>query len=57
MVTRPGKVSEDGAPSESGPGQTGGLSAIITIEATIPNATPVRAPVVLNRRHVRARIP
>src|SRR4051794_41595781 len=54
MVTRPGKLSEDGEPCESGPGQTGGLSAIITAEAMIPNVIPVSAPVVLKRRHSRA---
>src|ERR1700749_2278813 len=46
----PGKVSDDGEPAESGPGQTGGLSTIITTPATIPNVIPVSAPAVLKRR-------
>src|SRR3954447_22846831 len=50
IVTRPGNVSEDGEPAESGPGHTGGLSTIITTLATIPHTTPVSAPRVLNRR-------
>ncbi len=54
IVTRPGNVSEDGEPWLSGPGHTGGLSAIITIDAITPNATPVSAPAVLKRRHVSA---
>ena len=45
-------MSGDGEPCESGPGHTGGLSTIITTEATMPKATPVSAPVVLKRRHV-----
>src|SRR4051794_22345864 len=54
IVTRPGNVSDDGEPWESGPGQTGGERTIITTEATIPHAMPVRAPVVLKRRQSSA---
>src|SRR3954454_23512357 len=54
IVTRPGNVSDDGEPWLSGPGHTGGLSAIITIDAMTPNAMPVSAPAVLKRRHVSA---
>src|SRR4051794_41785236 len=50
IVTRPGNVSEDGEPAESGPGHTGGLSTIITTLATIPHTTPGSAPRGLNRR-------
>ena len=56
IVTRPGKVSDDGEPCESGPGHTGGLRTIMTTEATMPKATPTSAPVVLKRRQVRARM-
>src|ERR1700748_867157 len=56
IVTMPGNVSEDGEPAESGPGHTGGRSTIITTLATIPKATPVSAPRVLNRRQNSARI-
>ena len=44
IVTRPGNVSDDGEPSLSGPGHTGGLSTIITTDAITPKATPVSAP-------------
>src|SRR5919112_3688839 len=54
IVTRPGNVSDDGEPWESAPGQTGGERTIITTEATMPNAMPVSAPVVLKRRHSSA---
>ena len=54
IVTRPGNVSDDGEPWLSGPGHTGGLSTIMTIEAITPKATPVSAPTVLKRRHVSA---
>src|SRR4051795_7864025 len=54
IVTRPGNVSEDGEPWESGPGQTGGGRAIITTEATIPQAVPGRAPAVVKGRQSSA---
>ena len=56
IVTRPGNVSDDGEPCESGPGHTGGLSTIMTTEAMMPKAMPASAPVVLKRRQVSARI-
>ena len=64
IVTRPGNVSDDGEPCESGPGHTGGLSTIMTTEAMMPNgdagqrARGVEAPPVQRqqqRREVRAR--
>ena len=56
IVTRPGNVSDEGEPCESGPGQTGGLSTIMITEAMMPKAMPVSAPVVLKRRQNSARI-
>ena len=43
IVTRAGNVRGEGEPCESGPGQTGGLSTIITRDAMTPNALPQAA--------------